>query len=96
MTAESKRKIKSTTFWLSVTSVILNPIAWWYDHYRRIEMLDYMIENDIEPDKLSFIFTELPLTTLATATLTIVTAYVGGNKGRNIADNLKQKGQPHG
>lgn len=87
------RKLKSTTFWMSVTSIALNPIAWWYDTHRTLRLLNYMTENDISPDQMSFIFTSLPLTTIATATLAIVTAYVAGNKGRNIAENVKKPPQ---
>lgn len=87
------RKLKSTTFWMSVTSIALNPIAWGYDTHRTLKLLEYMIENDISPDQMSFIFTSLPLTTIATATLAIVTAYVAGNKGRNIAENVKKPPQ---
>lgn len=92
MTENSKRKLKSTTFWLSLLSLALNPIAWWYDYHRTINILQYMSENNLEADQLSFVFSGLPLTTIATASLAIVTSYVAGNKGRNIADNMK-KGQ---
>lgn len=89
----NNKKLKSTTFWMSVTSIALNPIAWWYDTNRTLKLLEYMIENDISPEQMSFIFSSLPLTTIATATLAIVTAYVAGNKGRNIAENVKKPPQ---
>lgn len=93
MEEHTKRKLKSTTFWMSIVSITLNPIAWWYDTHRTLRLLDYMVENDISPDKMSFIFNSLPLTTIATATLAIVTSYVAGNKGRNIAENIKKPSQ---
>lgn len=83
-------KLKSTTFWLTVSIVIMNPVAWAVDYWRTMKYLQYMVENGLKPEQLSFAFTSLPLTTIATAAVTAVTAYVGGNKGRNIAQNIKQ------
>jgi len=82
-------KLRSTTFWLTSITLALNPIAWWYDTYRTMKFLQFMVQNDIQPAQASFIFTSLPLTTLATASLAAVGLYIGGNKGRNIAQNLK-------
>jgi hypothetical protein len=93
MKEESKRKLKSTTFWLSIVSIALNPIAWWYDHYRTMRLLEYINEHGMDEGQLSFVFNSLPLTTIATASLAIVTSYVAGNKGRNIAENVKKKTQ---
>ncbi len=85
-------KLKSTTLWLSISLVVLNPASWVADYLMRKGLIDYMIDNGItDPSIIQNLIIELPLTTIATATLTAVTAYIGGNKARNVSQNMQKK-----
>lgn len=90
------RKHRSTTFFITVTTLLLNPIAWIIDWLLKRDIIKYLINNDIDITKINSIdkfLIDIPLTALATAFVTIATAYVAGNKGKAVSKNL---GQPKG
>jgi len=91
-------KLKSTTFWITVSAIILNPLAWISDYIFKMNTINHLIDKGIiekssDITNITGMIIDFPLTTLATATITVATAYVGGNKGRDISNNLKNKQQ---
>lgn len=83
------RKLKSTTFWLTLLTVLLNPVAWITDYIMRKDLIRYIIEQGIEDiASIERLVVQLPLSTIATAAVTALTAYIAGNKARNVAHNL--------
>lgn len=87
-------KLKSTTFWLTLIVILLNPIAWAADFFMRRSMVQYIIEQGIEDiASIERLIVELPLSTLATAAVTAITAYIAGNKARNVSQNLSSTGR---
>jgi hypothetical protein len=89
-------KNKSTTFIITIATLLLNPIAWIIDWLLKKNIIKYLIDNNIDISKMDSIdkfLIDIPLTTLATAFVTIATAYVAGNKGKAVSKNL---GQPMG
>ena len=84
-------KLKSTTFWLTLSIVVLNPIAWFVDYMLRKDLISYIVEQGIDPDNINAIqnlVVQIPLGTIATAMVTALTAFIAGNKARNISTNL--------
>jgi uncharacterized membrane protein YbaN (DUF454 family) len=90
------RKLRSTTFFITVATFFLNPIAWIVDWLLKRDMVKYLVENNVEIEQMTNIdkfLVQIPLTTLATAFVTIATSYVAGNKGKAVSMNL---GMPRG
>lgn len=70
---------------------MLNPIAWVVDYIMRRDLIRYIIEQGIDPNNIGVIqslIVQIPLGTIATAAVTVVTAFVAGNKARNVSTNL--------
>jgi hypothetical protein len=87
---------KSTTFIITISTLLLNPIAWIADWILKRDIIKYLVEKNIDITELTTIdkfLIDIPLTTIATAFVTIATAYVAGNKGKAVSKNL---GQPQG
>lgn len=82
-------KLRSTTFWLTLIVILLNPIAWVTDYLMRKDLIQYIIEQGItDLSTIDRLIVQLPLPTIATAAVTVITAYVAGNKVRGTATNL--------
>lgn len=81
-------KLRSTTFWLTLTVILLNPIAWVVDYLMRRDLIKFIIQQGIDPEMVSGLIVQLPLGTIATAAVTAVTAFIAGNKARNVSTNL--------
>jgi len=82
-------KLRSTTLWLTLIVIFLNPIAWIIDYLMRKDLIQYIVEQGItDLSSIENLIVKLPLSTIATAAVTVITAYVAGNKVRNTATNL--------
>jgi len=91
-----KQKIKSSTKAITWAAFLLNPLAWIADWFFKKSTIDYLIKNKIDITRLNDIekfITDIPLATIATAFVTIATAYVAGQKGKTISKNI---GAPKG
>ena len=85
------KKVQSTTYFITIISFLLNPIAWILDWIFKKDLMKYIIENNIDISQLHSIdklIVEIPLTTIATAFVTIATAYVAGQKTKAVTTNL--------
>lgn len=86
--------LKSTTFWLSLGVLLLNPIAWVLDYIFKHDLLNYIVKNHLDAiPGVTNLVTNIPLETIATSALTIIGLYVAGQKGKSITTNL---GKPVG
>lgn len=85
---------KSTTLWITISIIILNPLSWIIQFlFNRLNMT-YLVENGVKVEELSqyvsLLSFNLPLSTLATAAVTAVGLYIGGQKGKAISYNAGQ------
>lgn len=88
--------LKSTTFFITILTLILNPLAWVADWLLKRDIIKYLVENNVNINQFSNIeklLVNIPLSTIATAFVTIATAYVAGQKGKTISANA---GKPQG
>lgn len=89
---QKRHKLRSTTFWLTLVIIVLNPVAWVTDYVMRLNLIRYIVSQGInDVTQIENLIVELPLTSLATAAITAVTAYIAGNKARNVSGNLQTK-----
>lgn len=92
----NKQKIKSSTKILAWATLLLNPLAWTADWFFKRNIIQYIVENEIDITQLNQIeklTVNVPLATIATAFVTVATAYVAGQKGKTISKNT---GMPKG
>lgn len=91
------KKVKSTTLWITISIIILNPMAWVLQYLFNRWNMTYLVENGVQVEELSqyvnFLNFDIPLQTLATAAVTAVGLYIGGQKGKSISYNV---GKPPG
>ena len=74
----SKRKaFKSTTFWFSLTAIIINPISWIMDYMFKKNILNLVIENKdkITPAEAANFIVNIPLPTIATLAVMAISFY---------------------
>ena len=90
-------KFQHTTLKITVFIILLNPIAWVLQYLFNRWNMEYLISNGVKVEELSqyvaLLNFQIPLQVLATAAVTAVGLYIGGQKGKSISYNL---GKPAG
>lgn len=90
-------RFQHTTLKITILVILLNPIAWILQYLFNKWNMEYLISNGVKVDELSqyvaLLNFQIPLQVLATATVTAVGLYIGGQKGKSISYNLGQPAQ---
>lgn len=83
-------KHKSTTLWITIIALLMNPLAWLFDWFYKQHFLNLIIQNKLENinNIMSILNSNVPLSIIATSALSIATLYVAGQKGKAITRNL--------
>lgn len=94
---KSTSKFRSSTLWITMSLILINPIAWIVETLLNNYRINQLIEQGFTPEQLQnlipTILIELPLEALATGLITTAGLYVGGQKGKAISYNA---GKPPG
>lgn len=94
---KSNSKFRSSTLWITISLILINPIAWIGETLLNNHRINQLISQGFSPDQLQnilpSILIDLPLEALATGLVTTAGLYIGGQKGKGISYNL---GKPPG
>lgn len=86
---EQRNKLKSTTFWFSLLTLLLVPASWFIDFFMRKNLIAYLIENKIT-DVLIIerLIVSIPTESIVSLATFTVSLYIGRKAGREVTTNL--------
>lgn len=87
MTEKAKKKLRSTTFWFAMISLILVPVSWVVEHFLKMDMLTYIIQNNIkEIADIERLVVDIPQEAIVTLATFAISLYTAGRRGRDIVE----------
>jgi hypothetical protein len=83
-----KKKLNSITMVMGIVATLLIPLSWVIEYVLKMHMLNYMVENNLQPTELQFMFISIPLQPIVTFATVVLSLVIGRRMGREISTNL--------